>query len=69
MPVGSLCHSPTRIIPTGPWIQLPKFARRQKVFVFGDKSNYRFDFHHGQVPILPLASKGEKLSEAMALVG
>lgn len=44
----------TLIMPAGRRIQLLELARQHGVFLFED--DYDFDFHYGQVPILPLAS-------------
>lgn len=44
----------TVLMPAARRIQLLELARRHDVFVFED--DYDFDFHYGNVPIMPLAS-------------
>lgn len=44
----------TVLMPAARRIQLLELARRYNVFVFED--DYDFDFHYGNVPIMPLAS-------------
>lgn len=44
----------TVLMPAGRRIQLLELARRHDLFVFED--DYDFDFHYGNVPIMPLAS-------------